>query len=80
MTTLVPGRETTAAGADSEPTTDTVIVFERMMAEFEGRLGLAEVTRAVRQCWQDLARSGSQPAAATLEQCARDELARRCRA
>lgn len=70
MTTVLPVADT--AGPD------TAAVSERLMAEFEGRVGLAEVTRAVRESRQDLARAGTQPPTDVLEQCAREHLARRC--
>ena len=70
MTTVLPVPDT--AGPD------TAAVAERLMAEFEGRLGLAEVTRAVRECRQDLAAEGTQPGTGALERCAREHLARRC--
>ena len=58
--------------------TDTVSVSERLMAEFEGRLGLAEVSRVVRECWQDLRRSGTEPQTTVLERCAREHLTGLC--
>lgn len=68
----------TAVLPSAETTTDTAAVAERLMAEFEGRLGLADVTRAVRECWQELSGAGAQPPTDVLEQCVREQLARRC--
>ena len=69
-----PGAPPTA----DAPTADTAAVAEHLMAEFEGRIDLAEVTRAVRECWQGLRRSGPEPATTVLEQCAREQLTARC--
>ena len=69
MTTVLPEPDLTGP--------DIAAVSERLMAEFEGRVGLADVTRAVRECRQDLAGAGAQPPTDVLEQCAREHLARR---
>lgn len=57
----------TPALASVRAHTDTATVAERLMAEFEGRVGLAEVTRVVHACWLDLSRAGAEPEAEVLE-------------
>ena len=74
MTSVLPDPAPPAATAPA----DWAAVAERLMGEFEGRVGLADVSRTVRACWQELVASGAEPEAGELERCTREQLAARC--
>jgi len=50
---------------------DTATVSERLMGEFEGRVGLAAISDTVRECWRELTAAGREPETEELESCAR---------
>lgn len=77
MTAVLPDATPTSRPAAAPA--DRAGIAERLMGEFEGRVGLADITRAVRSCWQELVAAGAEPAADVLEQCTREQLAARCR-
>ena len=55
-------------------TADTATVSERLMSEFEGRIGLAAVCDTVRECLRELTAAGREPDTEQLESCAREML------
>ncbi len=75
MTTVLPEPTPDTAPRTATAPGDWAGVAERLMGEFEGRVGLADVSRTVRTCWQELAASGAEPDADVLEQRTREQLA-----